>query len=224
MSQNRFLSAAGDGLFRTASLAVPYGTPLSDSGGLQAAPYMDGRSFAGLAASASAAGAAVGVLTSADNLQNVPKANPSQTIAQGQPVFATAGGVAGGLAATGAIGTARIASPAGAASITLDLDPGMKGGSPGAATGLTAAGSNQATATAVTSETNQFTNVPAGSGTMLAIVQVGATITIFNDGANGLRVYPPSGAAIGDAGINAPVTVQPGSSASFHRIGLNLWH
>ena len=92
MSQDRFLTAAGDGLFRTSSAAVAAGAPLADAGGFRVTPFTDGRTFAGLAATPAGANGAVGVLTFADNVSNVPKVNPSQTIQQGQAIFATTGG------------------------------------------------------------------------------------------------------------------------------------
>ena len=224
MSQDRFLTAAGDGLFRTSSAAVAAGAPLADAGGFRVTPFTDGRTFAGLAATPAGANGGVGVLTFADNVSNVPKVNPSQTIQQGQAIFATTGGVAGGVDGQGAIGTAWAASLAGTITVHLDLDPGMKGGASGAATQLAATGTSQAAAYLLTSASSQFTSVPAGSGAMLPIAPTGEEIAIYNDGTRALNVYPQPGGQIGSNPLNAALSVAAGSSVTLRRISPTVWH
>ena len=221
---DRFYNPQGDGLFRRVSTNVTAGEAVSDNGGFQVMPFVDGRSFAGITASPAVPNGIVGVVSLSANPQNVVKADPNQVIAEGQPVFATTGGVAGGLDANGAIGTAWSVSGAGTATVRLDLDPGMKGGATGAGTSLTAAGTTQATATPVRNSTNQFSTVAPGSGVMLGIVPVGGSVTIYNDGANVLRVYPPLGGQIAGAGANGAVTLAAGASGTYRRIATTLWH
>lgn len=79
-----------------------------------------------------------------------------------------------------------------------------------------ASGTNQATATAIFTATTVFTTVAAGTGARLSL----SFQIILNAGANGLLVYPNSGAAITGGGTtlatNAPFTIGAGSSASFY--------
>lgn len=63
------------------------------------------------------------------------------------------------------------------------------------ATGLTAAGSTQATALPITSSANIFGTVASGTGTILAQSD-GARVVVRNGGANALLVYPPVGGYI----------------------------
>ena len=57
-------------------------------------------------------------------------------------------------------------------------------------TGLTAAGSSQATALAITADVNVFGTVASGTGAILAFND-GARIVVRNGGANALLVYAP---------------------------------
>jgi len=71
------------------------------------------------------------------------------------------------------------------------------------ANGLTATGVGQSDALALTSDLNVFSTVATGTGTRLqANLARGDEITVANNGANALLVYPPTGAAIGTAAAN----------------------
>jgi hypothetical protein len=59
-------------------------------------------------------------------------------------------------------------------------------------TGLTAAGTNQATALAITASANIFGTVASGTGAILS-QNDGARIVVRNGGANALLVYAPVG-------------------------------
>lgn len=61
------------------------------------------------------------------------------------------------------------------------------------ASGLSGAGTTQATATVINRQTNQFTTVAASSGAVLPSPEPGEFIFIANAGANTLNVYPASG-------------------------------
>lgn len=80
--------------------------------------------------------------------------------------------------------------------------------------GASATGTTQADATPITIQDTVFTTVPFGSGCRLP-GPIGATITIFNQGANTLTVYPGAGDRIGSTAINAGVSVATNSSATF---------
>mgnify|MGYP000285286688 CR=1 FL=1 len=73
---------------------------------------------------------------------------------------------------------------------------------------VSAAGSTQGTATALTASYNVVTTVAASSGVVLPVPgTTGWMITIVNRGANPLNVYPNSGAAIDGAAANAAIVV-----------------
>lgn len=84
----------------------------------------------------------------------------------------------------------------------------------GISTGVAAAGTIQSTATPLTASYNQVGTVGAGAGVALATT-LGVPQWIWNDGANALLVYPPSGAQIDNLGSNNPATISTLSSAGY---------
>lgn len=81
-------------------------------------------------------------------------------------------------------------------------------------TGLTATGTTQGTALALTSTVNEVTTTASGAGVILPN-KIGALITVINSGANALLVYPPSGAAINALSINAGFSLAAGGKQTF---------
>ncbi len=80
---------------------------------------------------------------------------------------------------------------------------------------VTAAGTNLATAAAITTDLSDITAVASGAGVMLS-GQIGQRQDVWNDGANALLVYPPSSsAAIGAGSLGAPVSLAVGAHAAF---------
>ncbi len=77
---------------------------------------------------------------------------------------------------------------------------------------VTAAGSNQGTATQLTSDYNVVTTTPASTGVILPASLAGNKVTVVNVGANALLVYPPVGAAIDGLSVNIPVSVPVGQA------------
>jgi hypothetical protein len=75
------------------------------------------------------------------------------------------------------------------------------------ANGLTALGTTQANALAVSADVNYFTTVAAGTGTVLPAMNPGDSVNLYNKGANALLVYPPVGAIINALGANAGYSV-----------------
>lgn len=66
-----------------------------------------------------------------------------------------------------------------------------------AGTSISAAGTTQGTATELVNADNEITTVASGAGVVLASKgTAGDTQTVFNAGANSLKVYPPSGMRI----------------------------
>ena len=200
------------------------GVPVQDGGNFLWLGYNTGSNFGGITASPAAQFGTVGVLNKAEVLYGVAKFDPNQAIVQGQPLFAMNGGLMGGMDQDGAVGVASIASAPGTATVTVDLFPGANAGSTGTKTGAVGAGTTQATAYVITAPSTQFSTVAAGSGAILGVIPIGKSIFIANDGANALLVYPQSGGQIGTAVANASVSIAAGTSATFRRLSITLWH
>lgn len=83
---------------------------------------------------------------------------------------------------------------------------------------LSAAGTTQATATAITTANAVVGTVGAGSGVRLPVtptVSAKDRLHVANHGLNMLAVYPPSGGKLGTASANVPAMIAPGKSADF---------
>jgi hypothetical protein len=78
-------------------------------------------------------------------------------------------------------------------------------------TSISAAGSSQGTATAITKEINVVSTVASGAGVVLPTAVAGMVITITNTSANSLLVYPATGGIINSLATNAAFT-QPASA------------
>ena len=74
------------------------------------------------------------------------------------------------------------------------------------ATSISAAGTTQGTATELTAADSEITTAGAGAGVVLsASLASGDSQTVFNAGANAVKVYPPSGMKINALAANAPM-------------------
>lgn len=73
---------------------------------------------------------------------------------------------------------------------------------------VSAAGTTQGTATALTAQLNVVTTVAAGTG----VVATATYTEIWNAGANDLLVYPVSSAHFDALGTNLPITVPVGGA------------
>lgn len=89
----------------------------------------------------------------------------------------------------------------------------------GAAAGLTATGSNQGTALSLTKALNEVTTVSAGTGVILTAGEQ----TVYNGGANVLKVYPSASAAINQLAVNAPILLPPATAATFQKLSATKW-
>lgn len=87
-----------------------------------------------------------------------------------------------------------------------------------AATGLTATGTNQATAYSMTAADNEFTTVDSGTGAVLYAGSAGDEQTVFNAGSNPLTVYPDSGAKINNLPTNQGVLIPTNTGCIFKRL------
>ena len=92
------------------------------------------------------------------------------------------------------------------------------------ATGLAAAGTNQATAYEVTFAKNSFATVASGTGAVLdSDAAPGDSQLVYNGGANALRVFPPTSAGINNLAANAAVLIQPATACEFFMLTTTLW-
>ena len=90
--------------------------------------------------------------------------------------------------------------------------------------GLTATGTVQTDALAIQVSHNQYSTVAAGTGALLpSFAQPGDTIRVFNNGANALLVYPPTGGAINNGATNAGFSVAANKGAQFTMVSATLW-
>lgn len=78
--------------------------------------------------------------------------------------------------------------------------------------GLSAAGTTQGTATAITNQTNDFTTVAASSGAILPSPEQGEFIFVANSGANAIALYPATGHSINALAANAAFSVPAGKN------------
>jgi len=85
-------------------------------------------------------------------------------------------------------------------------------------TGLTAAGTTQATALALQSEWNDVSSTPSNSGVILNAFGIGFNSVVFNEGGATLKVYPPVGCAIDALGTNAAYSLGNNASKDFYQL------
>ena len=84
------------------------------------------------------------------------------------------------------------------------------------ATTLSAAGTTQGTATELTAADNEVTSVATNAGVVLSSkLAPGDAQTVFNAGANALKVYPPSGFKINSLGTNAAMLLATNTGCLF---------
>jgi hypothetical protein len=93
------------------------------------------------------------------------------------------------------------------------------------ATGINAAGTIQADATALSrfSRTHQVTSVAAGTGVRLWTPLGGEEALVFNAGANTLKIYPASGAQISLAGRDNAISVASGAGVYLRSVSATQW-
>lgn len=86
--------------------------------------------------------------------------------------------------------------------------------------GITAVGTNQATAYALTMASNIVTSAVAGTGVKLPTVAgMGRDVTVTNSSAQTIFVYPPTGYNIDTLAANLPVSIPAGASATYTSVG-----
>jgi hypothetical protein len=83
------------------------------------------------------------------------------------------------------------------------------------ATGISAAGSTQATGTAISKDFNVVSTVLSGNGVTLPTAVAGMRITVINTSANALNVYPLGNGIINSAAANAAYSQPAGARLDF---------
>lgn len=94
------------------------------------------------------------------------------------------------------------------------------------ANGLVAAGTVQADALVLAADVNIVATAGAGTGVKLPAVTyfgLGDRIAVRNEGASTMNVFPPTGAAINAAAVNAAVTLAAGASAEYVYVAANTF-
>jgi hypothetical protein len=90
---------------------------------------------------------------------------------------------------------------------------------------ISAAGSSQATATALIAALNNVTTVASGTGVNLPTSSAGLSIVVQNSGINPLQIYPAQGASDTINGIAAAtgISILPGTVANFNCTTAGAW-
>lgn len=89
---------------------------------------------------------------------------------------------------------------------------------------VSAAGTTQGTATALTSDYNVITTAASGTGVVLQTAAAGKTVIVVNKGANVLLVYPATGAAIDALGANVGISVPVSGWIEFNASSTTQWY
>lgn len=92
------------------------------------------------------------------------------------------------------------------------------------ATLIAAAGTTQATATALTKEINIVSTVPASTGVILPTAVAGMRIVVRNAGANALNIYPATGGAINTLAVNAAYSLSTNTSIELFASTTTQWY
>lgn len=91
------------------------------------------------------------------------------------------------------------------------------------ATGLVAAGTTQATALVLVAGWNEIDTVAVNTGVMIPALGAGLASTVFNEGANSLKVYPPVGGQIDALGVNVPYPLAASKMQSLFQLTATQW-
>jgi hypothetical protein len=87
---------------------------------------------------------------------------------------------------------------------------------------VSAAGNSQLTATPLTGGVNEVSYSPVGGGVILP-ASANQEVIIYSTASVDVLVYPPFGAALQGLSANAPVTLAPGTRATFACKSPTLW-
>jgi hypothetical protein len=115
-----------------------------------------------------------------------------------------------------------VTSATGVPSISTTLPAGLSYGS--TTSGILAAGTTQAGATALAADINVVSTVAAGSGVRLPTTAANKELIVINAGLNALLVYPPTSSVIDVLATNAAVSLPVGCWARFDGSSTTQWY
>ena len=95
---------------------------------------------------------------------------------------------------------------------------------PSVTTNISAAGTVQSNATAITSQINVVSTVASGSGVVFPTPTAGIRITIINTSANALAVYPAVNGQINNLGANVAYSLAAGDRLDFQSVTTTQWY
>ena len=87
-----------------------------------------------------------------------------------------------------------------------------------------AAGTDQATALALTSVISNITTTDLGTGVRLPTAVAGTRVLVFNNGENVAAVYPATGAAINGLATDIAFSLEVGARLEFVAITTTQWY
>ena len=88
---------------------------------------------------------------------------------------------------------------------------------------ISAAGTTQGTATALTAGINVVTTAAASSGVILSDSEIGDEYEILNLGANAVTVYPPSGGRVNAIATNGGFTLATNTAVKVRKFTATRW-
>ena len=151
------------------------------------------------------------------------------TNATGLPISTGVSGLAAGIATfLGTPSSANLATAVtdetGSGALVFGTSPSIAGMVHDVAASVTAAGSNQGTATAITTDFVVCTSVASNTGVILPAAALGRQIIIVNKGSNTLNIYPGSGDAINALGANTAITLAVDGEMMFIGVSASQWY
>lgn len=91
-------------------------------------------------------------------------------------------------------------------------------------TGISAAGTTQGTATALSADLNLVSTVAANSGVILYNGVINDSMIVYNDQAvNALLVYPPTSAQINQIPVNTAHSLPPNTFCEYYKVSKTRW-
>lgn len=93
----------------------------------------------------------------------------------------------------------------------------------GVAGSVSAAGTTQGTATALTASVNYITTAAASSGVILPNCEIGDSVKVYNGGANTLTIYPPTSGKINSASTNAGISLATNTMIELTKLTATQW-
>jgi len=102
--------------------------------------------------------------------------------------------------------------------------PALSGETFSTSSAVSAAGTTQGTATAITSDYNVITTAAASSGVILPTATIGRRIVVVNKGANTVNIYPATGGAIDSLGANVAITLISSGVMTFNASSTTQWY